>query len=259
MKQDLFQIDAFTDDVFAGNPAAVCPLDEWLSDDRMQKIAAENNLAETAFFVPQGDGYHLRWFTPVDEVDLCGHATLATAYLLLTRLAPEKDEIRFDTRSGRLIVRRDGDRLAMDFPAKPAHKVEIPDALVRALGGSPQEVWAEDDYMVVYETEADIRALKPNMTGLSEVDRRGVIVTAPGEKCDFVSRFFAPALGIPEDPVTGSARCILIPYWSDRLGKTEMFARQISRRGGELLCRNDGARVQISGCAALYLAGEIYI
>ena len=259
MNLEIFQIDAFTDKVFAGNPAAVCPLTEWLADDQMQKIALENNLAETAFFVPQGDAYALRWFTPAAEVDLCGHATLATAYLLFNRLAPEKSQVNFDTRSGRLSVTREGDQLAMDFPAMPPQRMDAPPPFASALGGSPREFWTQDDFLVVYETETEIRSLKPEMAGLMDIGGRGVIVTAPGTDCDFVSRFFAPAIGIPEDPVTVSAHCILVPYWSERLGKADLVARQVSARGGQLFCRNRGDRVHISGRSALYMVGEIFI
>ncbi|MBC8158727.1 MAG: PhzF family phenazine biosynthesis protein [Alphaproteobacteria bacterium] len=259
MNLQIFQIDAFTDKVFAGNPAAVCPLDQWLSDDQMQKIALENNLAETAFFVADGDAYALRWFTPAAEVDLCGHATLATAYLLFSRLAPEKTRVAFDTRSGRLSVTLDGDLLVMDFPAMPPQRMDTPPPFAAALGGSPREFWTQDDFLVVYETETEIRALKPDMAGLMDIGGRGVIATAPGTDCDFVSRFFAPAIGIPEDPVTGSAHCILAPYWSERLGKSDLRARQVSARGGELFCRNEGDRVKIAGRAALYMVGEIYL
>ncbi|NQV22391.1 MAG: PhzF family phenazine biosynthesis protein [Rhodospirillales bacterium] len=259
MNLEIFQIDAFTDKVFAGNPAAVCPLTEWLADDQMQKIALENNLSETAFCVPQGDGFGLRWFTPTHEVDLCGHATLATAYLLLTRLTPDKGEVHFDTRSGTLSVTRDGDFLTMDFPAKPPQKMDAPPPIIDALGGSPREYWVQDEYLVVYESEAEVRSLKPDMAGLMDIGARGVIATAPGEECDFVSRYFTPARGIPEDPVTGSAHCILVPFWSERLGKADLVARQVSARGGQLFCRNRGDRVHISGRAALYMVGEIFI
>lgn len=252
----LFQVDAFTDRVFAGNPAAVCPLDRWLPDDRMQAIAAENNLSETAFFVRQGDDFALRWFTPACEVDLCGHATLASAHVIFTRLEPDRRTVAFDTRSGRLTVSRDGDRLAMDFPARPARPGEAPAGLIEAVGGRPETVLVAANYMLVYATAAEVRALHPQMAGLMDIGT-GVIVTAPGDDCDFVSRFFVPAHGIPEDPVTGSTHCTLIPYWAARLGKEELFARQVSARGGELFCRMEGDRVRIAGRAVLYLEGEI--
>lgn len=258
MKLPLFQIDAFADSVFAGNPAAICPLDAWLSDQQMQAIAAENNLSETAFFVPAGDVFGLRWFTPTCEVDLCGHATLATAHLLLNRLEPRRSAVTFETRSGRLTVRREDDLLVMDFPAKPAAEVDADAGLIAAVGGSPKKVLAADNYLVVYATAAEVRELRPRMAELSAFGPRGAIATAPGEDCDFVSRFFAPAHGIPEDPVTGSAHCTLTPYWAARLGKADLHARQISRRGGELFCRDEGARVRIAGRAVLYLEGAIF-
>jgi len=259
MKLALFQIDAFTDTVFSGNPAAVCPLDAWLADGRMQAIAAENNLSETAFFVPDGDAFGLRWFTPTCEVDLCGHATLATAHLLLDHLEPGRSSVTFETRSGRLNVIRDGDRLAMDFPAKPAAAIKPAAGLVEAVGGTPRAVLAADNYLFVYGSAAEVREARPRMAELAAFGPRGAIVTAPGEDCDFVSRFFAPAHGIPEDPVTGSTHCTLVPYWSSRLGKADLHARQISRRGGELFCRDMGARVRIAGRAVLYLEGTITV
>lgn len=252
----LFQVDAFTKAVFAGNPAAVCPLDAWLPDARMQAIAAENNLSETAFFVRQGDGFGLRWFTPACEVDLCGHATLASAHVILTRLEPARPSVAFDTRSGRLVVTRDGDRLAMDFPARPAKPGEAPAGLLEAMGGRPEAVLVAGNYMLVYGSAAEVLALKPRMAGLMDLGT-GVIATAPGDDCDFVSRYFVPAHGIDEDPVTGSTHCTLVPYWAARLGKADLFARQISARGGELYCRDAGERVGIAGHAVLYMEGEI--
>lgn len=259
MRIPLYQIDAFSGAVFAGNPAAVCPLESWPDDAVMQAIAVENNLSETAFFVDEGEAYRLRWFTPGAEVDLCGHATLATAHLLLTRLAPERREVAFDTRSGRLTVTRDGDLLAMDFPAKPASVVKPESRLIEAIGAVPEAVLASDDFMVVYSDPGIVRGLAPSMEKLATVGRRGVIVTAPGEDCDFVSRFFAPAIGVPEDPVTGSAHCTLTPYWSARLGKRDLHARQVSARGGEVFCRDMGERVRLAGRAALYMVGEITV
>ena len=256
----LYQIDAFAEEVFQGNPAAVCPLQAWLADERMQAIAAENNLSETAFFVPgAGPGdYDLRWFTPAAEVDLCGHATLASAYLILNRLAPDLEGVRFSTLSGTLEVHRDGDRLAMDFPARPPGAYDPPPGLIEALGAEPEVMLASQrDAMVIYGDEATVRGVTPDMRVLAAIDRQGVIVTAPGSDCDFVSRFFAPALGVDEDPVTGSAHCTLTPYWAERLGKTELHARQLSPRGGELYCRAMGERVRIAGRARLYLEGSI--
>ncbi|MGA3026366.1 MAG: PhzF family phenazine biosynthesis protein [Bryobacteraceae bacterium] len=259
MQIPIYQVDAFSGRAFAGNPAAVCPLESWLADERMQAIAAENNLSETAFFVPEGEGYRLRWFTPATEVDLCGHATLASAFIVFRHLAPQLERVLFQTRSGELLVSRQGDRLTMDFPARPPVAAEAHPLLIPALGLPPKDVLAARDYMLVYETEKQVRALKPDMARLAEVDRFAVIVTAPGSDCDFVSRFFAPAKGVPEDPVTGSAHCTLIPYWSRRLGKRQLFARQVSPRGGELWCENLGERVHISGQAVEFLSGTITV
>jgi PhzF family phenazine biosynthesis protein len=259
MRLPIYQVDAFSTRVFGGNPAAIVPLDSWLPDDVMQAIAAENNLAETAFFVPEGGGFRLRWFTPAVEVDLCGHATLASAHLLFTQLAYSKPRIDFMTRSGTLTVTRSGDMLSMELPARPPKPCKVPPDLEQALGKAPVEVLGARDYLMVYEREADIRALSPNMERIAAFELFAVIVTAPGDTCDFVSRFFAPAQGIPEDPVTGSAHCTLIPYWSKRLGKTTMQARQISPRGGELSCEDRGERVVIAGKAALYLEGAIHV
>ncbi|MGB0631359.1 MAG: PhzF family phenazine biosynthesis protein [Alphaproteobacteria bacterium] len=256
---DIFQIDAFADAVFGGNPAAVCPLTEWLPDGLMQAIAAENNLSETAFFVAAEDGYDLRWFTPSLEVELCGHATLATAFLILTRLTPEADAVRFETRSGRLDVVRDGDRFFLDFPAYPGDAVACPPALSDGLGVEPHTVIAGPNYMAVLETEDAVAGLQPDMPVLEKLHPRGVIATAPGEDCDFVSRFFGPSFGVPEDPVTGSAHCMLIPYWARRLGKSSLDARQISARGGRLACEDRGDRVGIGGAAVMYLEGRITV
>jgi PhzF family phenazine biosynthesis protein len=259
MRLPIYQVDAFTNQRFSGNPAAVCPLTEWLPDATLQSIAVENNLAETAFFVPHGDGYHLRWFTPAVEVDLCGHATLASAFVLWEKLGYAADRIDFESRSGRLsVVRRDG-WMTLDFPSRPPQPCEVHAGLKDALGGSPQQILAARDYLVVYASEAEVLSLKPDMAALMDIDRFAVIVTAPGKDCDFVSRFFAPAKGVPEDPVTGSAHCTLTPYWSRRLGKTQLRARQVSPRGGELRLEDRGERVAISGQAVLYLEGTIEV
>lgn len=254
-----FQIDAFASRVFEGNPAAVVPLDRWLPDTTMQAVAAENNLSETAFFVPEGEAYRLRWFSPGGEMDLCGHATLATAWVLFELLGYSGHAIAFDTRSGRLVVERDGALLAMDFPALPAQPCAAPAALLAGLQRQPVEVLAADDYFAVYESEEDIRTLVPDLAELSRLDRRGVCITAPGKSVDFVSRFFGPKWGIPEDPVTGSAHCTLAPYWAARLGKSRFIARQLSRRGGELHCELRGARVIIAGHAVKFMEGEIVV
>ena len=261
MKLPLYQVDAFAGAVFAGNPAAVCPLDAWLEDATLQAIAGENNLSETAFFVGGEGAYELRWFTPGAEVALCGHATLASAFVIFTQLDPGRTRVTFATReSGSLIVERTGKRLAMDFPAVPAEPIDAPEILNQALGGAPNEVLATNrDYLAVYAGEDEIRALAPDGTALLSLDRPGLIVTARGREADFVSRFFAPALGVPEDPVTGSAHSTLVPYWAPRLGKDELHAVQLSARGGELHCRARGERVTIAGACVLYLTGEIHV
>ncbi len=260
MKIELYQVDAFTNELFKGNPAAVVPLTEWLSDEVMQHIAAENNLSETAFFIEEGDGYRLRWFTPAVEVDLCGHATLATAHILFEELGYDKDEIIFKTRSGLLTVKKENGQLSMNFPAVEPEQAEAPAILFQALGiERTSNVYKSDDYMVVLDSEAEIANLQPDFRMLNEVDARGIIVTAPGDTVDFVSRFFAPQSGIDEDPVTGSAHTKTTPYWSRELGKTEMKARQISERGGNLVCRLKGDRVDILGEAITYLKGEMLL
>ncbi|MFO0995460.1 MAG: PhzF family phenazine biosynthesis protein [Alphaproteobacteria bacterium] len=260
MNIPLFQIDAFTSRVFGGNPAAVCPLAAWLPDETMQAIAAENNLSETAFFVPRGEDYDLRWFTPATEVDLCGHATLATGALVLGRLAPDRRSVRFHTRSGVLAVAREGERFVMDFPARPATSVPADARVTAALGRAPSPLLsAERDYLAVFADEGEVRALAPDQAALMALDRPGMIVTAPGREVDFVSRFFAPRMGVPEDPVTGSAHCTLTPYWVERLKKHMLSARQISARGGELDCELKGERVVMKGRAAFYLEGTIHL
>jgi predicted PhzF superfamily epimerase YddE/YHI9 len=252
-------MDAFTHRLFGGNPAAVCVLESWPPDEQLRAIAAENNLSETAFVRACGDGYELRWFTPVVEVDLCGHATLAAGYVVMHFLQPSLQEVRFSTRSGWLTVRRHGPWLEMDFPARPPEPAEPPSGLVAALGRAPVEIWKSRDYMAVYEREEDVGELAPDMAALSRVEMFAVVVTAPGREADFVSRFFAPAVGVPEDPVTGSAHCTLAPYWAGRLGKQVLHARQLSPRGGELICELRGDRVLLRGQAVLYLEGFIYV
>jgi PhzF family phenazine biosynthesis protein len=264
MRLPLYQIDAFTGDLFSGNPAAVCPLERWLPDAIMQAIAAENNLAETAFFVRDGggDGYALRWFTPTIEVDLCGHATLASGFVVMNFLDPKRKSVSFHTvKAGTLTVTQDGEMLAMDFPSRPATPAEAPAGLLEALGGTPRAVLRARDYLVVYDSAADVIALKPDFAALDAVkDCWAAIATAPGDNgIDFVSRFFAPAQGVPEDPVTGSSHCTLTPYWSERLGKRTLEARQLSPRGGALRCTQNGERVTIAGRAVLYLEGQILL
>jgi predicted PhzF superfamily epimerase YddE/YHI9 len=261
MRLPIYQVDAFTDSLFGGNPAAVCPLKAWLPEGMMQAIAAENNLAETAFFVREGTDYALRWFTPTVEVDLCGHATLAAGHIVFRFIEPQRGSVSFrTTKAGTLVVSRRGEMLAMDFPARPAAPIEPPLGLLAALGSAPREVLRARDHLVVYGSAAEVAALNPDLAALAKVDCWAAIVTAPGaEGIDFVSRFFAPAQGVPEDPVTGSSHCTLVPYWADRLGKTKLEARQLSRRGSALSCALDGDRVSIAGRTVLYLEGQIEV
>jgi PhzF family phenazine biosynthesis protein len=260
MRIPLYQVDAFTGRLFAGNPAAVCPLEEWLPEATMQAIAAENNLAETAFFVAQDGGYLLRWFTPTVEVDLCGHATLASGYVVLHILAPGRRSVRFDTaKAGLLEVTRDGDLLAMDFPAWPPEAEPADAAVLAAVGRAPAESHvARGRTLAVYGCTEDVAALQPNFAAMRRIPGASVIATAPGrDGVDFVSRYFALNHGVDEDPVTGSAHCVLTPYWAERLGKERLEARQISARGGELICTLRGDRVTLTGRAVLYLDGAI--
>ena len=260
MRIPLYQIDAFTSRVFGGNPAAVCPLDAWLPDATMQSIGRENNLSETAFIVPRGDDYEIRWFTPACEVDLCGHATLASGYAVFHILDPSRTSVSFSSKSGPLNVKRQDDTIVMDFPARPASQIDPPRGLLDALNVKPAAVFKAVDYMAVFERESDVRALRPDMAKLAELNSvRAFICTAPGDEVDFVSRFFAPKQGVPEDPVTGSAHCTLIPYWSKRLGRNPLRALQLSARGGEIFCEDLGDRVGIAGKAALYLEGAIHV
>jgi PhzF family phenazine biosynthesis protein len=261
MKLQLFQVDAFARRAFTGNPAAVVPLEAWLDDATLQAIAAENNLADTAFIVGGGGQYDIRWMTPVEEVDLCGHATLAAAWAVMNALEPGRREVSFRSKSGALLVKAEGDRLALDFPARPPAPAEADrERVAEALGRPPASLLASRDFLAVYDSEGEVRALAPDMAKTAALDDHlAVIVTAPGHDCDFVSRFFAPRVGILEDPVTGSAHCTLVPYWSKRLGKTSLFARQVSKRGGELWCEDRGARVSIAGHAVKFLEGVIEI
>jgi len=258
---DIYQVDAFTAAPFGGNPAAVVPLQAWLPDETLQRIAEENNLSETAYFVRKGDVYELRWFTPAVEVDLCGHATLASAWVLFEQLGATDDVLRFATRSGELQVRLAGDRLAMDFPAKRPEAQEIPPGLLQALGlPGAQAFYKTDDYLVVIDDETRIDALKPDFPALAAFETRGVAVTAPSAQFDFVTRWFGPRVGVNEDPVTGSAHTSLAPYWAQRLGKRSLSAQQGGARKGQLHCEVlDSGRVIISGQAALYLRGSIFI
>lgn len=252
-----YQVDAFASRAFEGNPAAVCMLAGWLDDIWLQAIAAENNLSETAFLVATRQGYHLRWFTPVREIDLCGHATLAAAHVVFELAHPDWPQVSFETRSGTLTVTRSESGLDMDFPASLPAPCPAPPELLEALHIVPNEILAAEDYLAVFDNEAQVRELQPDMSLLKKLDRRGVIVTAPGDRHDFVSRFFAPRYGIEEDPVTGSAHCMLAPYWSARLGKKTLQARQISRRGGNVGCELRGERVVLSGQAVLFMTADI--
>jgi PhzF family phenazine biosynthesis protein len=258
MKIPYFEVTAFAARPFAGNPAAVCLLEqEWPADELMQQIAAENNLAETAFLIPRVDFFDVRWMTPAVEVDLCGHATLASAHVLFHHRGYQGDSVRFESRSGELRVERENDRLVLDFPAQPMAERAIPEKLTQALGAQPSAVLQGRDYMAVFEHEEEVAGISPDFAAMAALDAQGVVVTAPGRNCDFVSRYFAPAAGIPEDPATGSTHCVLIPYWSRRLGRRELLARQISRRGGEFFCEDRGARVRIGGQARTYVEGQL--
>ena len=261
MRLPLYQVDAFTSEVFYGNPAAVCLLDRWIDDSTLQAIAAENNLSETAFLVRNTEGFDLRWFAPVTEVALCGHATLASAFILFTRQKWPEESIRFRTRkSGELVVTRRKDLLEMDFPARPPHAQSPPAGLKEALRVTPREILGSaEDLLVVVDSEKTVREVQPNFVALEGMACRGAIITAKGERSDFVSRFFAPRVGVPEDPVTGSAHCVLTPYWAGVLRKKDLHAFQVSKRGGELFCTYAGERVKISGKAALYMEGMITI
>ncbi len=261
MKLKIYQVDAFTDSVFSGNPAAVCPLDQWLDGSLMQKIAMENNLAETAFYVKSGNEYQIRWFTPTVEVDLCGHATLAAAFVLFNYENHTEAEIRFlSPRSGELIVTQNGDFLTLNFPTDTLESVELTSELTSGFNIMPIEAYkGKTDFMLVFENEQQVKALIPKMKQVEKIVARGIIVTAPGEEVDFVSRFFAPQSGINEDPVTGSAHTTLTPFWAKRLVKNELSAIQLSSRKGYLNCKFMDERVEISGQAQLYLKGEISV
>ena len=261
MRIPIYQIDAFASEIFSGNPAAVCLLDAWIDDKRLQSIAAENNLSETAFLVKNDEGFDLRWFTPATEVVLCGHATLASAFVLFSCRKWPEETIRFRTRmSGELVVAKRENLLEMDFPSRPAHAITPPAGLREALDVAPEKILGSaEDLLVVLDSEKTVREVRPDFGALERVACRGVIITARGDRSDFVSRFFAPRVGIPEDPVTGSAHCVLIPYWAGVLGKKDLHAFQVSKRGGELFCGLVGERVKISGKAALYMEGAITI
>lgn len=260
MNIKLYQVDAFTDRLFSGNPAAVCPLEKWVPDDMLQNIAAENNLAETAFIVKQENGFQIRWFTPTVEVDLCGHATLAAAHILFNYYMLSATEISFHSRSGLLYVRKNDDLLTLDFPADETERTEIQPALVDALGTVPVEIYkGKTDFMLVYNSQSEIESVVPDFHKMAGVTARGIIITSPGISSDFVSRFFAPQSGIDEDPVTGSAHTTLTPYWVKKIGKNPLTAVQLSKRKGYLHCKLKGERVEITGKAVLYFEGGISI
>lgn len=259
MELDIYQVDAFTDQVFKGNPAMVVPLEEWLPDNIMQEIAAENNLSETAFYVPEENGFYIRWFTPITEVKLCGHATLAASKVIFLRKEVSGERISFNCKSGLLTIEKSGELITMDFPATFSVEVDKP-SWVKNVGGNPKSVYSSgDDLLLIYNSESEILKLSPNFNELAKTKTRGVICTAKGEEFDFVSRFFAPAAGINEDPVTGSAHTKLMPYWVKELGKQSLVAKQVSKREGILYCNLDGDRVKISGKGKLFLKGKIFI
>jgi PhzF family phenazine biosynthesis protein len=254
-----YQVDAFTGSLFSGNPAGVCLLTDWLPDPVLQSIAAENNLAETAFVVQRNSYFDLRWFAPTLEMDLCGHATLAPAHVIFRHLGHRASAVKFQTRSGELVVTRNDEFLTLDFPARPAAVCSAPADLIAGLGCKPGTTAKARDYLAVFDSEQVVRNIRPDMSALMRLDCLGIIVTAPGESCDFVSRFFAPRAGIPEDPATGSSHCTLIPYWAQRLGRQKLRALQVSRRGGEFHCEHRGERVSIAGRAVTYSTGFLHV
>ncbi len=262
MNYPIYQVDAFTEARFGGNPAAVMPLEEWLADDIMQSLAMENNLAETAFFVADEgeEDFRLRWFTPNNEIDLCGHATLASAYVIFNELQWPKDEVSFITQSGRLVVTRSDLGLTMNFPSRPPQAADVPQGLLNALGVT-QVLYSgyARDWLVELESEAAVQALTPDFAEFMKHSDRALIACAKGDKVDFVSRFFAPEYGVDEDPVTGSAHCTSVPYWAEKLGKNTLQAKQISARGGDLFCQLDGERVFMSGHCVLFMKGEVHL
>ena len=260
MELKLWQVDAFADKPFEGNPAAVVPLDQWLDDATLLAIAAENNLSETAFLVREGAEYRIRWFTPAIEVNLCGHATLGASHVLFTHLEPARTRVTYASRSGPLVVERDAEgRYVLDFPAYAQTRIDTPAALVDALGATPLEAHLGIKLMAVFAREADVLALKPDFAKVLKLDAFGVIATAPGERSDFASRYFVPQAGVNEDPVTGAAHCQLTPYWAARLGKPALHARQVSARGGDVWCTLAGDRVRLAGHAVEYLSGTIEV
>ncbi len=259
MELSLYQIDAFASELFKGNPAAVCPLDKWLPDEIMQSIAAENNLSETAFFVPKGSGFHIRWFTPTSEVDLCGHATLASSFVIFNIIGYDQNIIEFESKSGLLKVIKDNDNLILDFPAQPPTPCDTPQEIINALNITPIECLKSEDFIAVLNDESDVQNVEPDFEELKKLGLRGVIITAQSKKYDFIARCFFPGVGITEDPVTGSAYTQLAPYWATKLGKDIFNAKQLSARGGELTCELFDDRVLISGKAVKYLEGKINV
>ena len=255
-----YVVDAFTRTLFAGNPAGICPVQDWPDKALMQDIAAENNLSETAFIRKNGGGYDIRWFTPTGEFDLCGHATLASAFVIMTILEPGRAAVDFSSMSGPLRVTREGERFQLDFPARPAHEIAPIDLVERSLGVQPRALYLARDHIALFDTAAQVRGLTPDFAVMQQMrDCIGLVATAPGDDCDFVSRYFAPHDGVLEDPVTGSAHCTLVPFWSERLGKKDLVARQVSPRGGTLYCRDAGERILIAGDAVLYSVGELQL
>lgn len=260
MTLDIYQVDAFTPKLFGGNPAAVIPLESWLPDEIMQQIAQENNLSETSYFVKEGEHFHIRWFTPAVEVALCGHATLASAHVIYEHLGFKESQIKFMSKSGELLVKKKDDFLEMNFPSQSLTETSIPSGFLDGFNIKPQEIKkAGEDFFLIFDSQAQIEDLEPNFALLKKIKSRGIICTAEGSKADFVSRFFAPAAGIDEDPVTGSAHTSLIPFWAKKLNKTSLYAEQISKRKGELHCQFEGDRVLIAGKAVSYLQGKIKI
>ncbi len=260
MNLQFYQVDAFTSKLFGGNPAAVVPLEKWLDDETMQNIAMENNLSETAYFVKEGEHYHIRWMTPVAEVSLCGHATLASAYVIFNFIEKEATQIKFTSMSGELIVDREGETLSLNFPSNKPNKIEVTETIKSAFAKEPLEVLEGGNYiLVVYDDEDFVRTINPDFELVKQIHPHGVIISAKGREVDFVSRMFAPNEGINEDPVTGSAHTVLVPYWSEKLGKKNFRARQVSKRIGELTCEELGSRVKISGNAVLYATGNIFL
>ena len=259
MELTQYIVDAFTNKVFSGNPAAVCLLKSWLPDESLKKIASENNLSETAFIIGGSGHYKIRWLTPTREVDLCGHATLASAFIIMNFIEPDLQEVTFESKSGNLCVKREGELFSLDFPSRPGTLVEYPESLAKGLGIIPKVVLLSRDYLVIVDSEEEVANCSPQFSLLQDLPSYGIIVTAPGNSCDFVSRVFFPMDSMLEDPVTGSAHCTLIPYWANRLGKKQLHAKQISSRVGELFCLDHGDRVHISGHAVLYGKGSIFL